>query len=507
MSTKNIIRGALILTLANLITRFLGFFYRIYMSNTIGAEGMGLYQLVMPIYMLCWSLGPSGFTTTISKLTAQENAKREYGNTRRVVRQSVIICVAISLVISFLLYLASDFVAASIIKDSRVYISLKILAFAFPFMSAGSCIRGYFFGIQDAKIPAVSQVLEQSVRILTVISLQSIFVPMGLEYACAAAVIGIVMGELLSFLFVFLSYTFFDKKKNPKKKASMSARKTFLTVTTMALPLTASKVTASLLSTIENILIPQRLLLYGVSASQAMSLYGSLTGMAMPLIQFPSALLMAVSTTLVPEISEATAIRNYHKINVTANRSFLFTAMIGIGTAGIFAIFPKEISMFVYNVEDVGQTLWKLAFLCPFLYLQITLSGILNGLAEHVFIFKNNIISSVINILFIYFLVPFFGTDAFILGWLFSLLVTSTLSVIRVIHITKIKPDFLKIIGKPVLAILASGLSVRYMMQLLAPSKLTVLLCIGLMVVLYILLLLFLGCIRKDNIRQITRSM
>lgn len=140
MRRKSLVAGAIILILANLTTRFIGFFYRIYMSNTIGAEGMGLYQLIMPIYMLAWSITSSGFTTTISKLTAQENAKRQYGNMGRVLKQSVSICLFISLAVSGLLFYFADFISLHVIKDARTLISLRILAFAFPFMSAGSCI-------------------------------------------------------------------------------------------------------------------------------------------------------------------------------------------------------------------------------------------------------------------------------------------------------------------------------------------------------------------------------
>lgn len=140
MAKKSLITGALILTIANLTTRFIGFFYRVYMSNTIGAEGMGLYQLIMPIYMLAWSITSSGFTTTISKLTAQENARRQYGNMGRVLKQSLCMCLAISLIISVLLYSLSTPIALQVLKDERTLLSLKVLAFCVPFMSAGSCI-------------------------------------------------------------------------------------------------------------------------------------------------------------------------------------------------------------------------------------------------------------------------------------------------------------------------------------------------------------------------------
>lgn len=503
MRKKSLITGAIILTVANLTTRFIGFFYRIYMSNTIGAEGMGLYQLIMPIYMLAWSISSSGFTTTISKLTAQENAKKQYGNMGRVLKQAVTMCIVVSILLSVTLFYFADFVSLTILKDSRTLISLKILAFAFPFMSAGSCIRGYFFGVQDSVVPAVSQVFEQTVRIAAIFSLSSLFIPKGLEFACAAAVIGIVLGEILSFVFVFISYLGFKKKNSLNTKPSMSATKTFLTITSMAVPLTASRVTGSLLSTVENIMIPQRLQLFGQTGSSAMSTYGRLTGMAMPLIQLPSALLMAVSITLVPAISEASAIKNSKRIQYTAYRSLLFTAIIGIGTASVFAVFPNEICIAVYNQENLGSLLFQLSAICPLMYLQITLSGLLNGLGEHVFIFCNNIVSSIVNIGFIYFLMPLYGTDAFIAGWFISLLITVYASLKRVIKSTHLKINYSNLVLKPLLAIFASGLLTKYLSRILEPSRIVFVLCISLMLLLYIVFLFALGCITKEDFKMI----
>ncbi len=138
MQRKTIIKGAAILTFASLMTRVIGFFYRIFMSNTLGSEGMGLYQLIMPIYALCWSITSSGFTTTISKLTSQEKAKGQYGNMGRILKQSISICALISIALGIITFLFSDYIAINIIKEPRTSLSLKILSLCFPFMSAGN---------------------------------------------------------------------------------------------------------------------------------------------------------------------------------------------------------------------------------------------------------------------------------------------------------------------------------------------------------------------------------
>ena len=205
MRKKSIIKGAVILTSANLITRIMGFFYRIYMSDTIGSEGIGLYQLVMPIYLLSWSITSSGFSTTVSRLTAAENAKKKYGNITRIVVVSVFLCMAVSIITSLAMFFGADFIAEQIIKDYRTALSLKILAFAIPFMAIGSCVRGYFLGIQRQSVPALSQVIEQTVRIVVIVVLAPMFAEKGLEYACAAAITGVLLGEAVSCIFTVIS--------------------------------------------------------------------------------------------------------------------------------------------------------------------------------------------------------------------------------------------------------------------------------------------------------------
>ncbi len=500
MSKKTVIAGTLILTSASLITKFIGFFYRVYMVNLIGTEGMGLYQLIMPIYMLTWSITSSGFTTTISKLTAQEKAKNQTGNMGRILKQSLFMTITASIIISGFLFFCADWFSETILKEPRTAFAFRVLAIAIPFMSSGSCIRGYFLGLQYAIVPAFSQVLEQIVRIVAIYFTASLFVPKGLSYACVCAVIGIVCGEVISFLFVFYNYITFKRKKKYIKKPTLSRSKTFFMICGMAIPLTASRVVSSFLSTAENILIPQRLQVFGLSSADAMSTYGELTGMAMPLILLPSAFLTSVSVSLVPEISEASAVNKQNKITATVSTALLFSSILSIGAGIVFAVFPKEVCYIVYGHSDLGNILFLLAFICPFLYMQMTINGLLNGLGEHTFIFQTNVLSSIINIAFIYFVIPLYGVNAYLVGWFFSLLVTMLLSLYKIYSCTKVHIYIGNCFFKPLLAGLASGLIIRYIVQIGTPSKLFFLLCICCMMLLYLLFLMILGCLKKETL-------
>ena len=271
----------------------------------------------------------------------------------------------------------------------------------------------------------------------------------------------------------------------------------------MAAPLSASRISVSVLSTIENLLIPRQLQLHGQNVTQALATYGELTGMAMPLILLPSACLMAASVSLVPEISEASAIKHDTRINKTVSATFLFTSIIGIGAAALFAVFPDEICYVVYNRAALGQVLFPLAFLCPFIYAQTTLHGLLNGLGEQFFLFWNNIVSSLISISVILFFMPQYGIAAFLCGWFLSLLFTVLCALYLLWKRTGAFPSLYNCFMKPLLAGTAAGLLVKYIIRISEPSKLLFLGALVGMGILYLFFLFILGCLSGKDMKLI----
>jgi len=509
MSKKSIINGAIILTIAGIITRLLGFVYRIFLSNAIGAEGMGLYQLIMPVYALAWSISCSGFTTTISKLTAQEKAKGEYGNIKRFLWQAVAVTTTIGIVISVILYVFAEPIAISIFQDARAKMPIQILSAAIPFMAFGSCLRGYFFGLRETIVPAINQVFEQTVRMVVVFVLAGFFIPLGLEYAAALAVIGIVAEEAASLFFIINAYNRHKKNKSVvQKRPSMSFHKSFAILCGMALPLTATRVVGSLLGTFENFLIPRRLEIYGMTTSEAMSTFGQISGMAMPLIYFPSAFLTSLAISLIPAVSEATAIKNFNRIKHTASRSMLFSSVIGFCAAAVFVTFSYELGSVIYN-QDISEMLILLGIMSPFLYMQVVLAGILNGLGCQVFIFKNSLLASVINIGFVYFLVPQYGVNAFILGWFASLIVTCGLEINKLNEMVKLEFEFKNWFIKPVFAAVMASVAVKLLEdRLITPvlgEMVGLAVSVMLLVAAYLLFILLTGCLKKTDITGVIK--
>ena len=507
MAAKGIIKSVFILTTANIINRILGFGYRIYMSNALGPEGMGMYQLIMPLYSLAWSISCSGFTTTVSKLVSGEKARGNHGNMGRILKQAIAITTALGMLLNVILFLTADIVAVAMFRDERLSLALKILSLSFPFMAAGSCIRGYFMGLQETMVPAVSQVFEQCVRMVVVYLLSAHFMHRGLAYACAAAVCGIFLGEILSFVFVVLAYKGFKIKRKFNKPPTISSGKALNMLLIMAAPLTFNRITGSLLATFENMMLPRKLVAFGMSNSQAISEFGKISGMAMPLIQFPSALLVSLSMSLVPAVSQALTMNNYTKIKNTVSKVMLFTTITGIGASCIFIIFSHELGEIIYN-QSIGYILTLLGIMCPFIYMNMTLSGILNGLGEQVFIFRNSLISSCISIGFIMVAVPVFGMEGYILGSFCALVSICTLSLNKIRKSTDIDIKIMDWFIKPALSATICILIMKPVKPIIFSmfiNAAALIACIALTGLLYMALIMATGAFSEADMKEILR--
>lgn len=502
---RGIVQSTLILTIANIINRLLGFGYRIYMSNLLGSEGMGLFQLIMPIYGLAWSISCSGFTTSVSKLVAAEKAKGQYGNMGRILKQALAITTSLGLILTITLFFLSDIIAIRMFNDERLSMALKILSLSFPFMAAGSCVRGYFMGLQETVIPAISQVFEQCVRMSVIFLLAASMMPRGLAYATAAAMCGIFAGEVLSFVFVILSYKGYKLKWKWFKMPTISSSESLYMLGAMAIPLTFNRITGSLLSAFENFMLPRRLVDFGMTNSEALSEFGKISGMAMPLVQFLSALLVSLSISLVPAVSEAMTVGNFRRISNTVSKVMLFTTITGIGSAGVFILLANELGEIIFN-QNIAHILILLGIMCPFMYMQTTLSGILNGLGEQFFIFRNSLISSVISIAFIMLAVPRVGITGYIFGSFAGLVVICSLSLNKIRLLTFIEvniPDwFIKPILSSVLTVLAVGLFKGQIFESMGnvPGLIATLTLSGFM---YMILIVLTGCFGFADMKAI----
>ena len=212
MSKNSFIRGALILTIAGIIVKFIGAFSRIYLSRLLGGEGIGLYQMAYPIYLLCLSVSSAGLPVAISIMVAEKNAIHDYVGGQRVFKISLTVLTLTGVFFSIALFFgASWLIDNNIVRDARAYWSLIALAPAVFCATIVATMRGYFQGLQDMMPTAVSQIVEQLVRVVTMIGLAIILLPKGLESGAAGATLGAAPGALIA-LFVLLWCYWIERK-------------------------------------------------------------------------------------------------------------------------------------------------------------------------------------------------------------------------------------------------------------------------------------------------------
>ena len=190
-----LLTGTLILTLTGVVTKIMGFFYKIFLSRTIGAEGLGIYQMIFPIFGICFSLTTAGIETSISRFVAEESARNNPSGSRRILASGLILSVSLSLIAALCLYGGAEFLATSYLKEPRCIDLLRFLALSLPFASCHACISGYYYGRKQTGIPAASQLIEQVIRVVSVFLLASICTEKGISLSPVLAVLGLVMGE------------------------------------------------------------------------------------------------------------------------------------------------------------------------------------------------------------------------------------------------------------------------------------------------------------------------
>lgn len=420
LSKNPLLFGTLLLTGTGILVRIIGFFYRIYLSRTIGAEGMGLYQLIFPAYNVCYALCCSSVQTAVSRFVAVETAKKNGGRAGNYLTAGLILSLVVSLTLAAALYRGSAFISAKLLLEPRCEALLPILALALPFNAVHACAYGYYYGRKKAEVPALSQLFEQIVRVLVVVALCENSRIQGETPTVAFAVTGLVLGEIAALLF---SLVCLARLLSAEKNSSVSSSFSGLLPHTacllkLYLPLCANRLTINLLQSVEAVLIPGSLQLFGLSASEALSLYGVFTGMSLPFILFPTAVTNSLAVMLLPAIAEANEQNDPARISRTAGMTVRYCLYIGILFTGIFFCFGQDMGQIIFGNADAGRFISILAWLCPFLYLSGTISSILNGLGKAGNVFLHSLGGLSLRLAFVVFGIPRFGIQAYLYGTL-----------------------------------------------------------------------------------------
>jgi len=426
---QTIIRGTFILTATGFLCRFMGFFYRIFLSHTFGEEGVGLYQLIFPVYSLCFALTAAGIETAISRTVAQKVSLGKRKEAREILLLGLFFSFLLSCACALILQGNAAYIAENFLGDARCEPLLIPLSYGLPFAAIHSCISGYCYGMKETKIPAISQMIEQIARILSVYIFYMILTKKGSDATITIAVLGLVIGEMAS---AFYSAKSLSRNSHPFARLHFTYTDMlfrFRELIPLSLPLTANRVLINLLQSIEAISIPARLQLYNHTNSEALSIYGVLTGMALPCILFPSAITSSVSIMLMPTVAEIQATDNYNEMGNIIKKVAGSCFILGLGCCFIFLVFGNWIGTVLFGSSIAGKFIITLSWMCPFLYTNSALLSVINGLGKTTFTFLINSFGLVIRIAGVFFAIPLFGIQGYLWGMLVSQLAVSACAI------------------------------------------------------------------------------
>ncbi|MGN0483487.1 MAG: oligosaccharide flippase family protein [Lachnospiraceae bacterium] len=421
-SLKNpVITGTLILTIAGCISRVIGFFYRIFLSHTIGADGLGLFQLSIPVFAIASAISFTGLETTVSRFTARCLAQKNKEKARMYLAAGLLLCLFVSGLCCALLFFFSNEIARVFLKEPDCAPFVRVFGLTLPAAGIHTCVTGYYYGQKKAAFPSITQLAEQLGRVGVVFLLYAICRSQNRPFLPVNAAYGFAAGEFLSML-ISLSVS---KLPRPDRQLFHCLKE----VIPMTLPLSINRLVLTFFQSIETVLIPEMLLQNGYSRTQSLSVFGILTGMALPVILFPSVLTGSFATLLLPVISEAQVQKNHAKIHRTLIQTISVCLILGLSSTLFFLLAGPVIGKILFHSRLAGSFIQSLGWLCPFLFLNTILKSMLHGLGKTTVSLFINLSGCLIRILSIFFGIPLFGLRALFWGLLISHLLMSLCSI------------------------------------------------------------------------------
>lgn len=424
-------QGTLILLAAGFITRVLGFINRIVVARVIGGEGVGLYMMALPSLFLVITVTQLGLPVAIAKFVAEANAVRDEKKIKKILVVSLSVTLTLSLLLTPALIFFAPWLSQTLFTDERTLWPLIAIAPIIPIVAVSAVIRGYFQGKQNMKPSAYSQILEQIVRIALIAFMTKAFLPYGVEYAAAAALFASVIGELVSLCYLLTLFKLkkhFTFRKNFFSSVS-KGKETLQQLFSIALPSTGSRLISNLSWFFEPIVVAQSLAIAGVSTTLATKQYGELMGYAWPLLMLPSFITMALSTSLVPAVSEADSMGNTKLVAYRLHQALRITFITGCLAVVVLFVFADPIMNIMYGKTNAAIYITFLAPICIFAYYQMPLQAVLQALNLAKAAMINSLIGACVKLALIFVLSsqPQFGIMGTAIGFAASIVLVTFL--------------------------------------------------------------------------------
>lgn len=427
---KPIFYSALMLTGVNLLLRFAGTSFQVYISAKIGPAGVGLLQLVMSVGFLAMTAAMAGIRTTTMYLSAEELGHKKPGNILWVLSGCFLYSIVCSGVISLLLYYYAPFLAQNWIGDIRTTGAIRLYASFLPVSCLCGVMSGYFTAANRIGALAAVEVAEQIISIAVTLLLLDIWAGTDPAKACQAIVCGSGIGAVFT-LILLIALRF---KEHAPRSPAISLRRRILRC---AAPLAVADVAKSGISTTENLMVPKRLALYPFSRD-SLAAFGLITGMVFPILMFPAAILFGLAELLIPELARCAAAGSHSRIRYLVKRSLRVCLLYGCIICGSLFILAEALCFKLYSNTDAGIWLRRFSFMVPMLYCDAITDAMTKGLGQQQACVRYNIFTSLIDVALLFLLLPKLGLAGYFISFFISHLINFLLSLRRLMKTAQV---------------------------------------------------------------------
>ena len=388
-NNSKFLKGTMILTISSIIVKVIGSLNWIILSRVLGGEGIGLYQMGFPIYLMAITVSSAGVPVAISIITSEKLANKDYRGAKRVFNVSLRLLLISGLVFSSALLFGADFlINQHIIRDARAYYSIIALAPAVFFVTFLASFRGYLQGWQIMTPTATSEVVEQLVRVITMLVFADLFMPYGLAYAAGGASMGAGAGAFCALLVLMWFYRRLKRRLHEEIEAQddsipqESAGHIIKRLLKLALPVSLTSLMLPIGANLDLLIVPQRLEVAGFDVRHATELFGYLTGMAVPLVNLATIFTAAMTISLVPSISESRTLERFDAIRDKIRLAFRVAMIITFPCfMGLFFL-AEKVAALIYNAPGAAGAIQTMSVGILFLGMHQISTGILQGLGK-----------------------------------------------------------------------------------------------------------------------------
>lgn len=482
------IKNAAVLTVTSFVLRLLGIIFKVWLASAIKSEGIGLYHLVLSVSALAYSFAAGPLPVAVTRLVSKNSVLGANAGEIKAVKAGVIIAFLFSLVSFLILFFGANFIATYVTRDVRTALPLKIMSVSVPFVAFSAVMKGYFFAKRQITADSLRVLLEQIIRISLCFFVISRFLHKGMVFTLC----GVILADTVSEIFSFLFCLFLFLKQNGSLWGTGTTKKEQKEILRIASPILASRYSTTALRTAESSLTPY-CLSKTLTKTTALSRFGAVKGMALPVLFFPSSILSALSSLLLPEMSEAVAKGKPYVIKNAVKKTIKTTWLVGVVFGCIFFFSGGEIANLIYNDSYTGYLIRFLSPLVPLMYLDGITDGILKGLDLQGFCFKIAFLDSAFRLVLIAFFVPRYSMTAFLLIMTASNVFTCFASTAKLLKTTKISFSFFKEILLPIIIAFAVCSLFKELLFFITNKIVFCLSFCALSLLVYTVLMLFLG--------------